>query len=190
MLFWSKNNFWSIGCVFEQWNHFLNLIVILKEENLIFRKTTVFYIKMSCLYADMILDLRKKQHEWIWKTFHWWKAQDRKKNFLSKRASFNKCTEGEFFSYICTLVKLQKKVLKYPLILKTKFYFIFIPSIIFPVRRPTFKKNNWPVFGFGLGNRGLLKVLNDIKLIQNDQRGHSATFRINLKSYNTYSTNI
>ena len=86
--FWSKNNFWSIGCVFEQWNHFLNLIVILKEENLIFRKTTVFYIKMSCLYADMILDLRKNSMNEVEKRFIDEKLKTEKTLFVQKRNFF------------------------------------------------------------------------------------------------------
>lgn len=85
---------------------------------------------MSCLYTDMILDLRKNSMNEVEKRFIDEKLKTEKKK-LSKSASFKTCTEGEFFSYICTLVKLQKKLLKYLLILKTKFDLIYIPSIFF-----------------------------------------------------------
>ena len=52
---------------------------------------------MSCLYADMILDLRKNSMNEVEKRFIDEKLKTGKKPFLSKSASFNKCTEGEFF---------------------------------------------------------------------------------------------
>ena len=52
---------------------------------------------MSCLYADMILDLRKNSMNEVEKRFIDEKLKTGKKTFLSKSASFNKCTEGEFF---------------------------------------------------------------------------------------------
>ena len=38
----------------------------------------------------------------------------------------------------------------------------------------------------GLGNRGRQKVLNDAKLMLNDQGGHSCSFRTNLVSFRTF----
>ena len=38
----------------------------------------------------------------------------------------------------------------------------------------------------GLGNRGHMKVQNDIKLILNNQGGHSCSFRTNLVSFRTF----
>ena len=38
----------------------------------------------------------------------------------------------------------------------------------------------------GLGNRGRLKVLNDTKLILNDQEGNSGSFSINLVPFKTF----
>ena len=64
---------------------------------------------MSCLYADMIFDLRKNSMNEVEKRFIDEKLKTGKNTFLSKSASFN----------------------KYPLILKTKFDLIFIPSIFF-----------------------------------------------------------
>ena len=61
-----------------------------------FEKTTVFYIKMSCLYADMILDLRKNSMNEVEKRFIDEKLKTKIKSFLSKSASFNNLTEGEF----------------------------------------------------------------------------------------------
>ena len=52
---------------------------------------------MSCLYADMILDLRKKSMNEVEKRFIDEKLKAGKKTFLSKSASFNKCTKGFFF---------------------------------------------------------------------------------------------
>ena len=53
---------------------------------------------MSCLYADMILDLRKNSMNEVEKRFIDEKLKTGKKNpFLSKSASFNKCTRVEFF---------------------------------------------------------------------------------------------
>ena len=62
---------------------------------------------MSCFYADMILDREKNSMNEVEKRFIDEKLKTEKKLFFSKSASFNKCTEGEFFSYVCTLVKLQ-----------------------------------------------------------------------------------
>ena len=38
----------------------------------------------------------------------------------------------------------------------------------------------------GLGNRGLLKALNDTKLILNDEKGHSCSYRTNSVSFRTF----
>ena len=92
----------------------------------------------------------EKQHEWSWKTFHWWKAQGRKKNFFVQKRQLQQMHKGIFFSYVCMLVKLQKKLLKYPLILKTKFDLIFIPSIF--LFRVSFKKNDCQFLVWGIGD--------------------------------------
>ena len=46
---------------------------------------------MSCLYADMILDLRKNSMNEVEKRFIDEKLKTGKKPFLSKSARFNKC---------------------------------------------------------------------------------------------------
>ena len=84
---------------------------------------------MSCLYADMILDLRKNSMNEVEKRFIDEMLKTEKKHFFCPKAPAS--TNGRFFSYVCLLFKLQKKLLKYPLILKTKFDLIFIPSIFF-----------------------------------------------------------
>ena len=86
---------------------------------------------MSCLYADMILDLRKNSMNEVEKRFIDEKLKTGKKRFCPKVPASTNAQREIFFSYVCTLVKLQKKLLKYPLILKTKFDLIFIPSISF-----------------------------------------------------------
>ena len=67
---------------------------------------------MSCLYADMILDLRKNSMNEVEKRFIDEKLKTGKKNFFVQKRQLQQMHRGKIFSYVCTLVKLQKKLLK------------------------------------------------------------------------------